>query len=89
MDPKYLALMVIASCAAGALIVWAISDALVRYAEIKRRKDSSLNESEINERLARIESAIEVMSIEVERIGETHRYALLPKPNQGRVITPH
>ena len=74
MDPKYIALMAVASSAALAVIVWAISDAVVRYAEVRQRRDAGLNGDEISERLSRIESAIDAMSVEVERIGELQRF---------------
>jgi hypothetical protein len=101
-EGKYIALMAIASSAATAVIVWAISDAIVRYAEIKRRRGGEAHERELAERLSRIESSIDAMSMEVERIGEMQRFLgrlpsdaapdelrLAPPTSTGRVITPH
>jgi hypothetical protein len=64
-----------------------------------RRAESSVNA--IDERLARIETAVDVIALEVERIAEAQRFAarleaerdarLLARPHagEGRVVTPH
>lgn len=87
----------------GAIIAWAAAFAWAswlrhRYDELKVER-AAAGEAE---RLARVETAIEALSIEVERIGETQRYTLkllderIPRalpPGQNtkepRVITPH
>jgi hypothetical protein len=74
-EGKYIALMAIASCGAGAVIVKSIADAVVQYAKLKREKVSSGREREFDERLSRLENAIDAVSIEVERVGELHRFS--------------
>jgi hypothetical protein len=75
MDGKYLALMVMASCAAGAVIVHVIADAVIKYLKLKKDSGIGGREREFDDRLRRIETAIDAVSIEVERIGEQNRFA--------------
>jgi hypothetical protein len=87
----------------GAIIAWAAAFAWAkwlkhRYDELKVERAKGAE----TERLARMETAIEALSVEVERIGETQRYTLklldehLPRAlpsghnsEEPRVITPH
>lgn len=87
----------------GAVIAWAAAFAWGkwlkhRYDELKIERAATTDA----DRLARMESAIEALAIELERIGETQRYTLKlfdehrpstlapgPSDEEPRVITPH
>jgi hypothetical protein len=87
----------------GAVIAWAAAYAWGKW--LKHRYDELRIERTTTadaERLARMETAIEALAVELERIGETQRYTLkllgehLPRalasgqpPKEARVITPH
>jgi hypothetical protein len=77
----------------AALIVKTIATAIVRYAEVQRRRDE-ISPSLIQDRLERIEIAVDAIAIEVERLGEHQRFnAQLamnrPAPLPPKAITPH
>jgi hypothetical protein len=85
----------IVSAVGGSLvaIVKAIAGAAVRHAEVSRREVDADSQS-IQARLERIEIAVDTIAIEVERLGEHHRFnAQLalnrPDPLPSRVVTPH
>jgi hypothetical protein len=77
------------------LVVKTIADSVIRYAELHRGTDVELNRQDIQERLERIETAVDSIAIEVERLGEHHRFnaqLALNRPVEAlppRVITPH
>ena len=90
--------------AAGTLAIaaggFAIAWVRTREQLIRRDQGASLSMPNEGDRLDRIERAVESIAIEVERLGESDRFAtqLLAKrtagddPNRvvgGRVITPH
>lgn len=92
------AVMAVAFFGSIAFSVGSIAKAITRRAESRRQQP--LGDGEVAERLARIESAVDVIAVEVERIAEAQRFALklsegqsqgkLGKPSaEGRVITPH
>jgi len=92
MDPIQAVLVAIMAATAVALVK-TIAGAAVRYAEVQRR-EVTVDEHSIRERLERIEIAVDTIAIEVERLGEHHRFnAQLalnrPAPLPEKVITPH
>jgi hypothetical protein len=58
----------------GTIIIVTLGVPLVRAYVRKQDAQSQLNVPHIDERLSRIENAIEAMSIEVERISEGQRF---------------
>jgi hypothetical protein len=93
MDPMGRVMIVASSAIATAYIARTVVNAIVRIVEMRqgaRRMDQSV----IAERLERIEVAVDAIAIEVERLGEHHRFnAQLalgrPEPLPAKVITPH
>ncbi|MDA1082403.1 MAG: hypothetical protein O2973_12150 [Gemmatimonadetes bacterium] len=71
MFPIGLALVIIAACFAFAFIVKVIADGVVRYND---RQGEQLDRA-TQDRLARIESSVEAIAIETERIGELVRFS--------------
>ena len=93
MDSMGKVMIVMSGATMVAYVAKTIANAVVRYAEI-RRADSEISPGSIQERLDRIEIAVDAIAIEVERLGEHHRFnAQLalnrPEPLPPRVITPH
>lgn len=75
------------------LVARTIASSILRYRELERR-DAGVDEGVIRDRLERIELAVDTIAIEVERLGEHHRFnAQLalnkPAPAPPKVITPH
>ena len=94
MDSQAKVMIVIAVGITAALIVKTIASAIVRYAEVHRRPDVDVDAQSIRDRLERIEIAVDTIAIEVERLGEHHRFnAQLalnrPEPLPAKVTTPH
>ncbi|HKR08280.1 MAG TPA: hypothetical protein VJS39_03745 [Gemmatimonadaceae bacterium] len=99
MDPAANAVMAISFF--GAIAITVISIAAVWYKKLDVRRNSPLLQGDVVERLARIEAAVDAISIEVERISEAQRFsarlqaesmaAQLPpgRVPEARVITPH
>ncbi len=90
------AVMAVAFFGSIAVTVSSIAKAFIARAEAKRQQP--LGQGEVAERLARIEAAVDVIAVEVERIAEAQRFALKLSEGQsqarlgkgeGRVITPH
>ena len=93
MDSMGKVLVVMAAGGTVALIAKTIADAVIRYAEL-RRTDSGLDRLGLEERLDRIEIAVDAIAIEVERLGEHHRFnaqLALNRPDaiSAKVVTPH
>jgi hypothetical protein len=65
------AVIVIAGSAGVASVVWAIVYGVVRV----RQLQSKLADPVLAERLSRMESALDAIAIEVERIGESQRFS--------------
>lgn len=99
MDPFRFAL-VMTVVVGGAVAIKMIADAAIRYKELERDQVDPLRARQIEERLDRIEAAVDAIAVEVERIGEMHRFVaqlqepsarprldVLPPPT-GRVNTP-
>jgi len=94
MDQEAKVMIVVAVGITAALIVRTIASAIVRYAEIHKPQHLAVDEQSIRERLERIEIAVDTIAIEVERLGEHHRFnAQLalnrPDPLPKKVNTPH
>ena len=87
--------MVIAAMGSVVLVVKTLADSIIRYAELHRGTDVALSRQDIQERLERIEIAVDSIAIEVERLGEHHRFnaqLALNRPVEAlapRAITPH
>ena len=77
------------------LVVKTLTDSIIRYAELHRGAGADMTRQDIQERLERIEIAVDTIAIEVERLGEHHRFnsqLALNRPVEAlppRVITPH
>jgi hypothetical protein len=74
-------------------VVSVIVNGVIRYAQLRRR-EAVIDAASIRERLERIEIAVDTIAIEVERLGEHHRFnAQLamgrPNPLPPKVVTPH
>lgn len=52
----------------------AIADGVVRYAEVRSRREGGQVGSATDDRLERIEQAVDAIAIEVERISEAQRF---------------
>ena len=71
-----------------------IVSGIIRYTELRQR-EAGVDRSSIEQRLERMEIAIDAIAIEVERAGELQRFtAQLSQPaklpaSAPRIITPH
>jgi len=87
-------------CAAGVTIVRTIASTILRLREQNHRLPETPASHISDDRIARIEAAVESIAIEVERISEGQRFttkllsdqsrplqAMLPRP--GKFDTPH
>jgi hypothetical protein len=77
---------------AVAYIIRTVVQGIIRYAEVRRGPE--VTAASLQDRLERIEVSIDAIAIEVERLGEHHRFnAQLalnrPDPLPTRVVTPH
>jgi hypothetical protein len=94
MDSQAKVMIAVAVGVTAILIVKTIASAIVRFAEVRRPGDIEADAQSIRERLERIEIAVDTIAIEVERLGEHHRFAAQlalnrPEPLPKHVITPH
>lgn len=97
MNDPATAVMAVAFFGSIAISVSSVARVFAKRAEA--RKQQPLGQGEVAERLARIEAAVDVIAVEVERIAEAQRFALKlsegqarlgrPAGAEGRVITPH
>jgi hypothetical protein len=100
MNDPGIVIMAVGALAASAYAIRTIANAAVRHREQDRRIAEASASSVSDERIARIEAAVESIAIEVERISEGQRFttkllseqnqpvqAFLPKP--GKFDTPH
>lgn len=93
MDPRQVTMVVTVSLVAAVVIVKLLTDAVLRWREL-RRTDTT---PQLERRLERIELALESIAVEIERTGEAQRFAARLSPPQPevtparivRVITPH
>ncbi len=93
MDPVFKLTIITVVGITAATIVKTIAYAAVRYAEA-HRQEPAVSADSIRDRLERIEIAVDAIAIEVERLGEHHRFnAQLamnrPEPLPPRIVTPH
>ena len=74
----------------GTIIIVTLGVPLVRSYTRKQDAQSKVNVPQIDERLSRIEDAIEAMAIEVERISEGQRFVtrLLAERNDAKAALP-
>ena len=95
-----IAVMAIASCSAAVLIVRTIANAVVRYREQDARVAEATAMQPNDARMSRLETAVESIAIEVERISEGQRFTTrllsetIQKPmprleRPGQINTPH
>ena len=98
MPPFFMAFQaIVIVCATGAFV--ASLGVLRRYLELRHERTLSAPDTDLRERLERIEAAVETTALEVERIAEAQRFmtkllaersgAQVPPPRPERVITPH
>jgi hypothetical protein len=98
--PPGIVIIAVGAIVAGIVIVRTISETILRLREQNRHASNSVSSSVNDERIARIEAAVEAIAIEVERISEGQRFTtkllsehsqpaqtLMPKP--GKFDTPH
>ena len=95
-----IAVMAIASCAAAGYIVRVITNGVLRYREQSARIEQAAATRPTDERMARLELAVESIAVEIERISEGQRFTTrllseaVQKPvprldRPGQVNTPH
>ena len=101
MDPAALTLSIMAASAATAFGIKAIVDGVVRVAEARRGDRPGLSADALAQRLDRLETAIDTVAVELERMGEVQRFmAQLPRAEAPlpmttdpavrlRAVTPH
>lgn len=97
-DPGVIIIMM-SGAAATAYTIRTIANAVVRHREEDRRIAESSATSVSDERMARLENAVDAIAVEVERISEGQRFAtrllseqsqrLPPSLQSGKVDTPH
>ncbi|MDP1861434.1 MAG: hypothetical protein Q8K82_22375 [Gemmatimonadaceae bacterium] len=91
MDPLAWVLSVACGCVAVGYIAKVVANAVVRLREVQRSRDGVL----LEQRLERMETALDAIAIEVERAGELQRFsAQLTRgtpapPAVPRQVTPH
>jgi|SRR5829696_10130065 len=92
--------MVIATCSAAVLIVWMAATTVLKLSDKKVRMLEANRQAPNDDRLQRVEMAVEAIAVEVERISEGQRFTtrLLNEAAQrsapglertGRINTPH
>src|SRR5215216_6564067 len=98
--PPGIVIIAVGAIVAGIVIVRTIAETVLRLRDQNRHASNSAVNSVSDERIARIEAAVEAIAIEVERISEGQRFttkllsehtqpvqSFLPKP--GKFDTPH
>lgn len=93
MDPRQVTMVVTVSLIAVVAMVKLVIDAALRWRELR----GSTSTHQIEQRLERIELALESISVEIERTGEAQRFAArlsppMPDATLARVVrvtTPH
>lgn len=80
----------------GGLVVNMVMAAVARFKASERAAEQGAPSAPLDERLARIEVAVETIALEVERLGELQRFNAkleaqrLPEPRDvARPVTPH
>jgi len=72
MPPEGIVIIVALGCGAATIIVKMITSTVLRLQQGQQRRAVP---TELEERLARIEAAVEAIAIEVERSGELQRFS--------------
>jgi hypothetical protein len=98
--PPGIVIVAVGGLVASIVIIRTIAETVLRLRDQNRRASASVTSSVSDERIARIEAAVEAIAIEVERISEGQRFTtkllseqsqplqtFLPKP--GKFDTPH
>jgi alkylation response protein AidB-like acyl-CoA dehydrogenase len=83
---------------AGVVALMAVFQFVLRFLELKNERRPLAADGAVQERLARIEAAVESTALEVERISESHRFmsmlladhatGAVPPTQHERMITP-
>ena len=100
MRDQTIMMMVIVTCSAAVLIVRMAASAVLKLSEKKVRMIEAQRGTPSDDRLQRVEMAVEAIAVEVERISEGQRFTtkLLNEAAQratptldrpGRINTPH
>ena len=98
--PPGIVIVAVGAFVAGIVIVKTIAETILRLRDQNHRASNSAVSSVSDERIARIEAAVEAIAIEVERISEGQRFTtkLLSEqhqpvqafmPKSGKFDTPH
>jgi len=69
-------------------VVKVIADAVLRHQAMAARNHGELQGQEIEDRLRRLEAAVDAVAIEVERIGELQRFAATQTAVAGNLRAP-
>jgi hypothetical protein len=98
--PPGIVIVAVGALVAGIVIIRTIAETVLRLRDQNRHASNSVTSSVSDERIARIEAAVEAIAIEVERISEGQRFttkllsehsqpvqSFLPTP--GKFDTPH
>jgi hypothetical protein len=98
MDGDQIRSIVVAALVCSTILVGLALQAWVSLRRLRNRPDAS---NDVAQRLERMERAIDSMAVEIERVGEAHRFTakllaerLEPRPAPAhrtpeRVVTPH
>lgn len=91
--------MAMSAFTAAAYSIRVIANAVVRHRELGRQMAQSSAGSVSDERMARLEMAVESIAVEIERISEGQRFTTrlltdqtqrpTPRLQQGKIDTPH
>ena len=73
-DPAAVVAVVASACAAAAYSIRVIANTILKHKEMEHRRESSEAVSYSDDRIARIEIAVESIALEVERISEGQRF---------------
>ena len=75
MDPVAEVIGMVVVCAAAVVIVKVLANAVVAYTAQQREEAVSARAHIVDGRLDRLEAAIDAVALEVERVGESQRFA--------------
>lgn len=92
MDQQAKVLIIACLAISAVMVVRVIASTIIRFAEVQQRR-ADVTPSMIQERLDRIEVAVDAIAIEVERLGEHQRFNAQLAMNRPelppRAVTPH
>lgn len=85
---KYTAIVVMTALISGAAIIGSVMQAVIKSIESRRKKALPDSAAErLEERLSRIEQAVDSIAVEVERVSEGQRFTtklLADRPHEPR-----